>query len=242
MPIARETLNRTEALLLVAAVTSVCTISMNGRQPQDEVRVSAQPVVREALGLSLVPQRGEQKEAEVNDGDEGRDRAKRAAEAYRNKRFLEAFQEQRRQPPDLLLRLDRLVRLSPHEVGKRPVELAARLAQQGADLAGQITRGGELGGVLPITRRGRVVDEEHDSAVGRLLQHGGEERLAYDARFLLVGRDQDRQCRRVAAMDAGSRPTRMGYDAWRSAQPRELVDEAGEQEEADQALADEQFG
>jgi len=91
VPIARETLNRTEALLLVAAVTSACTISMNGRQPQDEVRVSAQPVVREALGLSLVPQRGEQKEAEGNDGDEGRDRAKRAAEAYRNKRFLEAF-------------------------------------------------------------------------------------------------------------------------------------------------------
>jgi len=92
VPIARETPNRTEALLLLAAVTSACNIRMNGRQPQDEVRASAQLVVREALGPSLVPQRGEQKGAEGNDDDEGRDRAKRAAEAYRtsasSRRFI----------------------------------------------------------------------------------------------------------------------------------------------------------
>src|SRR3989441_10906273 len=85
----------------------------------------------------------------------------------------------------------------------------------------------------------------HDSAVGRLLQYGGEQRLAYDARFLLVRRDQDRQCRRVAAMDAvqGRRAWgTMRGEALEVSQPRELADEGGEQEEADQALADEQVG
>jgi len=64
---------------------------MNGRQPKDEVRASAQPVVREARGPSMVSDRAERKDAEGNDDDEGRDPAKRAAEAYKNKRFLEAL-------------------------------------------------------------------------------------------------------------------------------------------------------
>src|SRR5439155_1342115 len=119
------------------------------------------------------------------------------------------------------------------------------LAQQGADLPWQLTRRSELGGVLPVARRGRVVDEEHDSAVGRLLQYGREQRLAYDARFLLVGGDQDRQCRRIAGMDTVQGRSGLGTmrrEPFQVSQPRDLVDQAGEQEKADQALPDEQVG
>jgi hypothetical protein len=66
--------NRIKALLLLAATTSACTLGMNRGQPQDEVRASAQPVV-----------------VKGNDTEEGRARAKRAAEACRNKLFLTAF-------------------------------------------------------------------------------------------------------------------------------------------------------
>ena len=153
--------------------------------------------------------------------------------------------QQRRQPPDLLPRFDRRKRSSLREVGERPLERAARLAQQGADLPWQLTRRSELGGVLPVARRGRVVDEEHDSAVGRLLQYGREQRLAYDARFLLVGGDQDRQCRRIAGMDTVQGRSGLGTmrrEPFQVSQPRDLVDQAGEQEKADQALPDEQVG
>src|SRR5207245_6882748 len=92
--------------------------------------------------------------------------------------------QQRRQPPDILPRFDRRKRSSLREVGERPLERAARLAQQGADLPWQLTRRSALGGVLPVARRGRGVDGERDSTVGRLVRYGRAQLMGYDTHAL----------------------------------------------------------
>src|SRR5947199_8249352 len=63
--------------------------------------------------------------------------------------------------------------------------------------------------------------------------------------FLLVGGEQDRECRRIAGMDTVQGQSGLGTmrrEALQVSQPRDLVEQDGEQEKADQALPDEQFG
>jgi hypothetical protein len=97
---------------------------------------------------------------------------------------------------DLLRRPQHALVAAPLEVGQRAEAHARRFRELCRQPTRKLAHRAELCGVLGIARQGRIVDEQDDSPVGRLLQGGREQRLAHHARLLLIGGDQDGDPRR----------------------------------------------